>query len=240
MSYLARLKQLDAEKKSLHTPGNEPTKPTEPPFDGFDGSIPGANENIYIENEVAETEALLAYRHWRVHFADREPVEVYCNPDATHAEILERYPDAPAAEPIPERTGRKATPEQEAELGALVASVGAAYSFTHDEQQEALALALSDPAAALQSYRAMSDEVNRTFKPTPADDRIEKVIGKLQADPGLRYAMETHSDAEPEAVILTLAIRNKGACELRIPKSRYDAFALLELIEKHTTLETLQ
>lgn len=67
-----------------------------------------------------------------------------------------------------------------------------------------------------------------------------KVIDKLQDDTDLRYAMETHLDADPETVILTLAIRGKGACELRIPKSCYDAFALLELIEKHTTRETLQ
>jgi hypothetical protein len=40
---------------------------------------------------------------WLLHFADREPLEVYCNPDATHAEILERYARAMAAEPIPER-----------------------------------------------------------------------------------------------------------------------------------------
>lgn len=41
---------------------------------------------------------------WLLHYADRDPLEVYCNPDATHAVILERYPDALAAEPIPERT----------------------------------------------------------------------------------------------------------------------------------------
>ncbi len=75
---------------------------------------------------------------------------------------------------------------------------------------------------------------------TPADARLGKVIDKLHADTGLRYAMEAHIDADPDAVILTLAIRGKGACELRIPKSRYDAVALLELIEKHTTRETLQ
>lgn len=199
-----------------------------------------ANDGGVKEPTLARLATLALANPTEAKTANPHPVEVTCCPQATHAEILERYPDAPAAEPIPERTGRKATPEQEAELGALVASVGAAYAFTHDEQQEALALALSDPDAALQSYRAMSDEVNLTFKPTPADDRIEKVIGKLQADPGLRYAMETHIDAEPEAVILTLAIRNKGACELHIPKSRYDALALLELIEKHTTPETLQ
>ena len=76
--------------------------------------------------------------------------------------------------------------------------------------------------------------------PSPADKRIGQMVDKLADDPGLRYAMEPHTEVAPESVILTLAIRGKGACELRIPKSRYDAFALLELIEQHTTRETLQ
>jgi len=43
---------------------------------------------------------------WLVHFADREPVEVWTSPPATQAEILERRPDAVAAEPIlEERAG---------------------------------------------------------------------------------------------------------------------------------------
>lgn len=75
---------------------------------------------------------------------------------------------------------------------------------------------------------------------TPANERIEKMIVQLADDPGLIYAMQTHDDVEPGAVILTLAIRGKGACELRIPKSRYDGIELLELIEKHTTRATLQ
>ena len=75
---------------------------------------------------------------------------------------------------------------------------------------------------------------------TPADDRMEHEADKLRSNPGLTYAMTAHDGIEPEAVILTLAIRDKAACELRIPKSRYDAFALLELIERHTTRETLQ
>ncbi len=83
-------------------------------------------------------------------------------------------------------------------------------------------------------------EADNDPKPTPADERMGKVIAKLQSDPGLRYAMEPHTEIDPESVILTVAIRGKGACELRIPKSRYDAFALLEFIEKHTTHETLQ
>ena len=71
-------------------------------------------------------------------------------------------------------------------------------------------------------------------------ERAKKVITKLERDLSLRYAIETHEDVELEALILTVAIRGKGACELRVPRSRYDAFALIELIEKYTKLETMQ
>jgi len=41
-----------------------------------------------------------ASRWWLLHFADREPLEISCTPPATHADILERHPDAVAAEPF--------------------------------------------------------------------------------------------------------------------------------------------
>jgi hypothetical protein len=69
---------------------------------------------------------------------------------------------------------------------------------------------------------------------TPADVRIGRVIDQLRGDPGLRFAVEAHIDADPDAVILTLAIRGKAACELRMPKEKYDPFLLLDLIERHS------
>lgn len=99
-------------------------------------------------------------------------------------------------------------------------------------------ISANDPAA--DSPLKVGAGGTATDSTTHADARMEKVIAKLHGDPGLRYAMEVHDDAEVEAVILTLAIRDKAACELRIPKSRYDAFALLELIERHTTIAILQ
>lgn len=39
-------------------------------------------------------------RWWLIHYPDRDPVEVTCCPEATHADILERHPDAIAAEPF--------------------------------------------------------------------------------------------------------------------------------------------
>jgi hypothetical protein len=105
---------------------------------------------------------------WLIHYQDKEPEQVCILPEPTHAEVLAMYPDAVAAEPMPERIRHQATPEQEAELKALVAAVGMAYSFTHTEQQEALVLALSDHDAALQSYQAMSAELDNDLE---LDDR---------------------------------------------------------------------
>ena len=56
---------------------------------------------------------------WLVHFSDREPVEVYCNPGADFANIMQTYPDALAAEPIPERIPQAFTEAENAEWEAL-------------------------------------------------------------------------------------------------------------------------
>jgi len=105
MSYLDRLKQLDNGEIFHHTPKPEPTKPTEPPFDGFVGSIPGVNENIRGENQAVKTEqsaeAFTSYR-WLVHFADRESVEIFTHPDADFARVMREYPDAISVVPLPE------------------------------------------------------------------------------------------------------------------------------------------
>ena len=57
--------------------------------------------------------------HWLVHFADRDPVEVYCNPDADFANIMQTYPDALGAVPIPERIPQVFTEAEDAEWEAL-------------------------------------------------------------------------------------------------------------------------
>ena len=66
-----------------------------------------------------------------------------------------------------------------------------------------------------------------------AEARRQRVIAMLADDPGLQYAVTTDADADPEAVILALAIRGRATCELRIPRVKYDPFLLLTLIERH-------
>ena len=53
-----------------------------------------------IKSEVGAGDTATASRWWLIHYPDRDPVEVACCPEATHAEILERHPDAVAAEPF--------------------------------------------------------------------------------------------------------------------------------------------
>jgi hypothetical protein len=79
-----------------------------------------------------------------------------------------------------------------------------------------------------------ANDVMASEMTAPADVRIERVVDRLHGDPGLRFAVEAHIDVDPDAVILTLAIRDKAACELRIPRDKYDPFLLLELIERHS------
>lgn len=95
---------------------------------------------------------------WLLHFSDRDPLEVYCNPDATHAAILERYPDALAAEPIPARTRRKPTEAEAVVLRALVHTIGAAEKWPADEIEWASVGALADPDGALVCCRALAVE----------------------------------------------------------------------------------
>ena len=81
---------------------------------------------------------------WLLHYPASDPVQVFCLPEPTHAEVLAMYLDAVAAEPIPERISIMPTPEQEAEWQALWTSVDTANPLIHAEQQEVLALGSDD------------------------------------------------------------------------------------------------
>ena len=50
--------------------------------------------------KVSPSTTATASRWWLIHFTDRDSLEVVCCPEATHADILERHPDAVAAEPF--------------------------------------------------------------------------------------------------------------------------------------------
>ena len=66
-----------------------------------------------------------------------------------------------------------------------------------------------------------------------SEARHQRVLKMLAQYPTARYALVTDEGVDPEAVILTLAVRGQASCELRVPRDRFDPFLLLDLIERY-------
>ncbi len=71
-------------------------KPT--PAEGCTRETPVTPE--MARGEVGAGDMALTSCWWLIHYVERDPLEVACYPEVTHAEMLERYPDAIAAEPF--------------------------------------------------------------------------------------------------------------------------------------------
>ena len=69
--------------------------------------------------KVSPGDTATASRWWLIHYPDRNPVEVVSVPSATHAEILERYPHAVAAEPFTPSIRQPAAPLTASEETAI-------------------------------------------------------------------------------------------------------------------------
>ncbi len=79
----------------------------------------------------------------------------------------------------------------------------------------------------------LRDDETDTLPDPAAEARRQLALAMLAQHPGTRYAVLTDTEADPEAVLLTLAIRGRATCELAIPREKYDPFLLLDLIERH-------
>ena len=62
--------------------------------------------------------------------------------------------------------------------------------------------------------------------------RRQKVLTILAEQPDSQRAFITDLESDPDNAILSMAIRNVATFEMIIPREKYDAFLLLELIEK--------
>ena len=108
--------------------------------------------------------------------------------------------------------------------------------------EEGVLLALSPSGSiSAKGYQAVIDRWLPEIKQSKAaiiaelqlESRRAKVLSMLRENPGIRYAIDV-ADANTDPVIVSIGIRNVATFEMNIPQAYYDAFTLLELIEKHT------
>ena len=80
---------------------------------------------------------------------------------------------------------------------------------------------------------ALQQALNDEALPAPATEtRRQRVLRMLADNPALRLAVVCDGAGDP--VPVAVAIRGKGSVEVLIPTARFDPFALLELVERHT------
>lgn len=104
--------------------------------------------------KIGNVDVSTASRRWLFHFTDRNDLPVTFAPAVVHAAALACYPDAVAAEPIPDQPQRKPTKAEADEIMALVQAIYA--NDTDNDRAEALAAALVDPDGALLCYRTIA------------------------------------------------------------------------------------
>ena len=119
---------------------------------------------------------------------------------------------------------------------------------TPDVTRKPAAIAVSkplrcSPVTSVTPVTAKKDDTAREATgeliPDPAmEARLQRVLTMLADNPALRLAVVCDGAGDP--VPVAVAIRNKGSVEILIPAARFDPFALLALIDKHTASETLQ
>lgn len=79
---------------------------------------------------------------------------------------------------------------------------------------------------------AVADPSQASRAPDPAvQERRQRAVAKLAANPGLRIAVVCDGEGDP--VPVAVAIRDKGTCEVLIPRARFDPLALLELVARN-------
>ena len=79
-------------------------------FDGFVGRSDGTRAHTHpaVGETPTDTAPPLQATRWLLHFAERDPLEVWFSPTVDHDEALAGYPDALAAEPLPEPVAQSA------------------------------------------------------------------------------------------------------------------------------------
>ena len=107
-------------------------------------------------------------------------------------------------------------------------------------REENLTLRADGDVLELSPAEKIAEElIQRLKKHKPAllaevkrEERRNKVKAMLDEKPETQRAFITDTSTDPDSVILTMAIRDQYSFEMKIPKNKYDVFAMIELLNK--------
>lgn len=140
-----------------------------------------------------------------------------------------RHPDGRVETGQPEPMPRPVV-SWPADLDGMLRRVSAFYEWTQADRADFTAWARRSPDGMAEARAFLQGEAAKL--PAPGlSDRRRVVLDMLAVDPALRVAW-TCEDRGEDPVVLVLAIHNKGAVELAIPRERLDALALPQLIDQ--------
>lgn len=89
--------------------------------------------------------------------------------------------------------------------------------------------------AMLPELREHKPELMKALPDAKAEARRKRVLAMLEARPEARYAAVTDSASGTQGVILTMAIRGVGTCELCVSRDKWDGVLFFDLLERHGT-----
>ena len=142
-----------------------------------------------------------------------------------------RHPDglveAGTSEPMPPPAA-----DWPADLDALLRRVATAFEWSSQDVTDVRQWARRSPEGLADARQFLQSECAK-LAPPGLPDRRRVVLDMLAADPSIRYAW-TCTDTGADPVTLTLAIRGAGTCELAVPRERFNALELPQLIDKLT------
>ncbi|HEY9224621.1 MAG TPA: hypothetical protein VIP27_10780 [Variovorax sp.] len=143
-----------------------------------------------------------------------------------------RHADGSIATGEPDPMPRPTVPRP-TDLSPLLRRVSIARRWSDVEREHFVQWARRSQQGIDDARATLEAEAADLPKPGMAERRRE-VLAMLAADPDLRVAWTCDDSAEADPVVLTLAVRGAGTCELAIPRDRFSALELPMLIAKGT------
>lgn len=109
----------------------------------------------------------------------------------------------------------------------------AGYSIKADGRYLDISPAHDLPADIVERIKQSKAEILQVLRIEQQQEaRRQKALAMLDNAPEMLRAVHANTDDDLDNVILTIAIRHVGTCEMLVSKARFDGWRLLALVDK--------